>query len=132
MALEALAPETRNLIDGQLVASGSPLELYRRPPTLTVARLLGELSPLPPGPDDAQAHPRWIRPERVELVTVDHADARCTGWLISRRCVGPLWEHELRVAQLTEPVLVARARPWEGSPTCGLTWADEDILELPP
>ncbi|MFZ6185648.1 ABC transporter ATP-binding protein [Nannocystis pusilla] len=59
---EALALADRLLVfgGGRLLAAGAPAELYAAPPSLTVARLLGEVTPEPGGDG-------WLRPEHLRL-----------------------------------------------------------------
>ena len=119
----ALADQLLCIVEGKLAAAGEPHRLYLRPPSLTVARLLGELSRLPdPGRE------LWIRPERLELV--EASAGRVEAELLERRCLGPLWEHTLRVTSLDLSLVVMAARAWEGPRNCGLRWHDEDILEF--
>lgn len=114
------------LIDGRIVADGEPAALYRRPPSLALARLLGELSPAPL--DRAGA---WIRPERLALVAP--GEGRRAAIVVDQRCVGSSWHIELALAghAAPEPILAARPDPWEGASDCALAWDDADILELP-
>lgn len=119
----ALADELIVLDAGRVLARGAPAQLYRRPPNLDTARLLGELSAVP---DPSQGG--FLRPESLDLVAA--GEGRVDARISARSCVGPAWEHELRVEGQAAPILVTRARPWEGSDDCGLTWDDDEVLEL--
>ncbi|PCC73801.1 ABC transporter ATP-binding protein [Nannocystis exedens] len=59
---EALALADRLLVfgGGRLLAAGAPAELYAAPPSLAVARLLGEVTPEPGGDG-------WLRPEHLRV-----------------------------------------------------------------
>ena len=122
-AVDALALADRLLIisDARLIASGDPLELYRRPPDLVTARLLGELTRAPSGNG-------WLRPERLHVVAPEQG--RVTARLLARRCAGAVWDHELAIDNLPTPLLATRQHPWEGPERCGLQWHDDDILDL--
>jgi ABC-type Fe3+/spermidine/putrescine transport system ATPase subunit len=91
---EALALADRLLVfgDGRLLAAGAPAELYERPPTLTVARLLGEMTEEPGGRG-------WLRPERLRL-----ADAGVPGRVRGLACLGDRWEVEVEVGERTHLV----------------------------
>jgi ABC-type Fe3+/spermidine/putrescine transport system ATPase subunit len=108
---------------GRVLASGGPEQLYRRPPDLETARLLGELSVVP---DPARAG--FLRPERVRILPA--GEGRIDARLLTRSCVGPLWEHELAVEGQRAPILVARALAWDGASACALDWDDDEVLEL--
>jgi ABC-type Fe3+/spermidine/putrescine transport system ATPase subunit len=119
----ALADTLVIMSAGRVVASGEPEQLYRRPPDLETARLLGELSVVP---DPARAG--FLRPERVQILPA--GEGRIGARLLTRSCVGPLWEHELAVEGQRAPILVARALAWEGADACALDWDDDEVLEL--
>jgi ABC-type Fe3+/spermidine/putrescine transport system ATPase subunit len=85
---EALALADRLLVfgGGALLAAGAPAELYARPPSLTVARLLGEVTEEPGGPG-------WLRPEHLRL-----GDAGAPGTVRALACLGDRWEVEVEIA----------------------------------
>lgn len=107
---------------GRVLAVGEPEPLYRRPPDLTTARLLGELSE---SPDPAR--PGFCRPERLRIVAAEQG--RIAASLEARSFAGTRWEHELRVGDRS--VLVFAHEPWQGPRACGLQWDDDDILSWP-
>ena len=120
----AIADELVILDAGRILARGGPAELYRRPPDLQTARMLGELGPIP---DPARAG--YLRPESLKLVAA--GAGRVDAQRVASSCIGPLWEHELAVAGVDAgPILATSARAWEGSERCGLTWDDDDELRL--
>lgn len=123
-AEDALAlADTLVILDrGRVLAVGEPESLYRRPPELVSARLLGELSESPD-----LARPGFVRPERVRIVAADRGRARAT--LRARSFAGSHWEHELVVGDRV--ILVCAREPWQGPDGCALQWDDEDILSWP-
>jgi len=120
-AEEALAlADTLVVFDGgRVIAVGKPEQLYRRPPNLITARLLGELSA---SPDPAR--PGFIRPERLRIVPAERGRVPAT--ITARAFAGHRWEIELSPASL-----VFTAEPWQGADACGLQWHDDDILAWP-
>jgi ABC-type Fe3+/spermidine/putrescine transport system ATPase subunit len=119
----ALADTLVIMSRGRVLASAGPEQLYLRPPDLETARLLGELSVVP---DPARAG--FLRPECVRVLPA--GEGRVSAQLLTRSCIGPLWEHEFAVAGAPAPILVARPFAWDGAPTCALDWDDDDVLEL--
>ena len=118
----ALADQVVILDRGRVLAVGEPEALYRRPPDLVSARLLGELAP---SPDPSR--PGWLRPERVQIVPAEVGRVAAT--LRGRSFAGAGWEHELEVAGVGG-IVVWRAEAWQGPDACGLTWDDDDLLNL--
>lgn len=84
---EALALADRLLVfgDGALLAAGPPASLYADPPSLTVARLLGEVTEVPGG--DA-----WLRPEHLRA-----AEHGARGTVRTIACLGDRWELEVEI-----------------------------------
>ncbi|PRP91723.1 Spermidine/putrescine import ATP-binding protein PotA [Enhygromyxa salina] len=119
----ALADTLVCMVGGRILASGPPDLLYRRPPDLETARLLGELSAVP----DPRSR-GFLRPEQLRIVAA--AEGRVAARLKARVCAGPLWEHTLEVAGLPAPITVARAAPWEGPDACGLQWDEDAVLDI--
>jgi ABC-type Fe3+/spermidine/putrescine transport system ATPase subunit len=120
----ALADVLVVMAGGRVIASGDPADLYRRPPNLESARLLGELTPVP---DPTRAG--YLRPERLRIVAP--GEGRVAARVESRACAGASWEHLLRVEGVAHaPILATRASPWEGGERCELQWDDDDVLEL--
>jgi ABC-type Fe3+/spermidine/putrescine transport system ATPase subunit len=123
-AEDALAlADTLVIVDrGRVLAVGEPEALYRRPPDLVSARLLGELSD---SPDPAR--PGFVRPERLRIVAAEHGRVLAT--LRAKSFAGAHWEHQLVVGDRT--LLVFAREPWQGPEHCGLQWDDDDILLSP-
>ncbi|PRQ09575.1 ABC transporter ATP-binding protein [Enhygromyxa salina] len=119
----ALADTLVIMSSGRVLASAAPEQLYRRPPDLETAHLLGELSVVP---DRARAG--FLRPEQLRIVPAD--GGRVGARLLARSCVGPLWEHELALEGHATPILVASPLAWDGPEACALDWNDDDVLEL--
>lgn len=85
---EALALADRLLVfgGGALLAAGAPAELYAAPPSLEVARLLGEVTREPGGDG-------WLRPEHLRL-----GESGAPGVVRSLACLGDRWEVEVEIA----------------------------------
>lgn len=113
----ALADVLVVLIDGRIAAQGEPAALYQHPPDRTVARLLGELAPVPGG---------WIRPERLR-VRAD-PDGRAPAVELARAPLAGAVELTLRVAEHT---VVAHAAEAPTDPVCSVDWLDDDVLSFP-
>lgn len=85
---EALALADRLLVfgDGTLLAVGAPAALYADPPSLTVARLLGEVTEVPGGRG-------WLRPEHLRA-----GGDGAAGTVRTLACLGDRWELEVEIA----------------------------------
>lgn len=114
----ALADTLVVLGEGRLLAAGSPAELYARPPSLAVARLLGELTREPGGDG-------WLRPEQVRL-----GAEGLPGRVRATACLGDRWEVEVEVAGGS---CVARcAGPPGRAPgeTAAVAWDEAQVLRF--
>jgi ABC-type Fe3+/spermidine/putrescine transport system ATPase subunit len=122
----ALADALVLLADGRVLGVGAPAELYARPPSLTAARLLGELSPLP------GARGRWIRPERlrVGLGPARGETPRAAATLVDQRCLGDRWELLVDAGGAQLIVRAAAKLAAEAGASIELTWDAADALEL--
>ena len=133
---EALAlADTLVLMDhGEVLAQGSPAQLYARPMDMTSARLLGDLTPAPGQPG------KWLRPERLLLVEGSEdmsygADPagdwrRTLATLDGVACLGDRWELQLRgegQRLLTRGLTAPTAGP---GAMVVLRWRAEDELPL--
>jgi ABC-type Fe3+/spermidine/putrescine transport system ATPase subunit len=114
----ALADVLVVLVDGRVAAQGEPAALYRRPPSLEVAQLLGELAPVPGG---------WIRPERLSVRT--DAAGRAAATELARAPLAGGLELTLRVAERT---VVAHAPEPPAGPVASVDWLDDDVLSFAP
>ena len=114
----ALADELVVLVDGRVAAHGEPMALYQRPPSLGVARLLGELAQVPGG---------FVRPERLRVrvdaggraPAVEEARAPRAGGVELTLCVAG----ERVVAHAPEPPV---------DPVTSVDWSDADVLSFSP
>ncbi|WAS91010.1 ABC transporter ATP-binding protein [Nannocystis punicea] len=117
---EALALADRLLVfgDGRLLASGAPAELYAAPPSLAVARLLGEVTPEPGGDG-------WLRPEHLRLCPPDRPPLQdmSLGTYPNRHVLSDMSQESLSVPLPSEP---ARASGTVGAVAClGDRWEVE-------
>lgn len=118
----ALADQLVILCDGRVRGAGAPAELYRRPPDLESARLLGELTPVP---GSASA---FLRPENLRPVPTA-SGARVSAEIVRVACLGASWEVELA---LGDQICFAHvATPPERGP-CGLDWDRDEELTFDP
>ena len=115
----ALADTLVVLGEGRLLAVGAPQALYERPPSLTVGRLLGELTLVPGAAEE------WIRPEHLRI-----AAGGAPGRVRSTACLGDRWEVEVEVQS---GACVVRC---PGPPGCaagdaiGLAWDASHVLRF--
>jgi ABC-type Fe3+/spermidine/putrescine transport system ATPase subunit len=114
-----LADELVTLDRGRMLARGEPHALYRRPPDLATATLLGELTELP-------SHAGWLRPERLRVV--EAGTGRCDATLLRQAQAGRHWE--LIFAPEHAPLVAHGADAWQGSSDCALDWDDADVLRF--
>lgn len=114
----ALADVLVVLVDGRVAAEGEPAALYRRPPSLAVARLLGELAPVPGG---------WVRPEQLRVRT--DAAGRAAAIEEARAPLASGVELTLRVA---DERVVAHAPAPPPGPVTSVDWSDADVLSFAP
>ena len=115
---EALALADRLLVlgGGRLLADGPPQELYARPPSWEVGRLLGELTRAPGG--------GWLRPEHLRVAP----DGAAEGVVRAAACLGERWEVEVDAAG-TSCLAQADAAPAIGA-RVGLAWPAERVLRF--
>jgi ABC-type Fe3+/spermidine/putrescine transport system ATPase subunit len=114
----ALADALVVLVDGRVAAHGEPTALYQRPPSLVVARLLGELAPVPGG---------FVRPERLRVRT-DQAGRAAADEHARAPLAGGV-ELTLRVAG---QLVVAHAPALPPGPVTSVDWSDADVLSFEP
>jgi len=121
---EALALADRLVVldRGRVLAHGDPEALYRRPPDLVTARLLGELTAVP-GADG------WLRPERLQIAT-DGTRARARGRIRERILHGASVELVIDCGGKSCRLREIDARGSVGDDV-GLWWSDDDVLRLP-
>ncbi|MDC0720381.1 ABC transporter ATP-binding protein [Nannocystis bainbridge] len=156
---EALALADRLLVfgGGRLLAAGAPAALYAAPPSLPVARLLGEITPEPGGDG-------WLRPEHLRLAVggaskdmspstcpEDHAlndmphgpadlprgsgasdrpAARALGTVRAVACLGDRWEVEVDIGGRVHLSRVpGDPRCGPGEPAC-VTWDRARVLRF--
>ncbi len=122
---EALALADRLVVidGGRVLADGDAELLYRRPPDLVTAKLLGEVTAVPV----TNGEPRgWLRPERLRVAG---DDARARGRVVERILHGTVVELVVDCAGTR-----CRLRGLDGRGSVGdeigLSWNDDDVLRL--
>lgn len=105
------------LAGGRVAAQGPPDALYARPPTLEVARALGELTPITGG---------FLRPENLRPAPPGRARSEVVER--HRRSLGAVWEVEVE-ASWGFGVLHLPKPP--EAPVVGVDWDPADVLSFP-
>jgi ABC-type Fe3+/spermidine/putrescine transport system ATPase subunit len=123
---EALALADRLVVidGGRVLADGDAELLYRRPPDLVTARLLGEVTAVPVA--NGEAVRGWLRPERLRMAD---GDARVRGRVVERILHGTVVELVVECSGAR-----CRLRDLDGRGSVGdeigLSWNDDDVLRL--
>ena len=123
---EALALADRLVVidGGRVLADGEAELLYRRPPDLVTARLLGEVTAVPL--TNGETLRGWLRPERLRMAD---GDARVRGRVVERILHGTVVELVVECSGAR-----CRLRDLDGRGSVGdeigLSWNDDDVLRL--
>lgn len=116
----ALADHLVVLSHARVIAAGPPADLYRHPPDLRSARLLGEVTPVP------GSGSTFLRPERLRVLPPDGGgDSAVSAAVVRSACLGASWEVELAVG--TQTCIAHAATPPEVG-ACRLSWDPRDVL----
>jgi ABC-type Fe3+/spermidine/putrescine transport system ATPase subunit len=115
----ALADTLVVMGDARVLAVGTPAELYARPPSLTVGRLLGELTRVP-------GQPGWLRPEHLRVGATG-----VPGTVRAIACLGDRWELEVEAAGQVHVARTAEAPAGiDAGAAIALSWAPERVLQF--